>query len=373
MFQESKNKILQQAIRSEVFKLPVKSAFNHIIITDVEGVVIYANSAVERITGYSHDEIIGSTPRLWGQQMTQDFYKKLWHIIKIDKKAFAGEITNKRKNGELYIARAIISPILDNENNLIGFIGTEEDITQKKEAEKMKTEFISITAHQLKTPMTSVKWSIELLRDLLKDSSSQVKEQIEFIANANSELISLVDELLNISRLETGRLVVDPIKMSIKSVLDSVIDKFRLQIEQKRIELKITEVLEDEVLIDKAILKEIIVNLLSNAIKYSPEETSIIISFYYNSEGNIEFRIRDSGYGIPNNEQAYVFDKHHRCQNVIEKQIEGTGLGLYFVKKAVEMSGGEIWFESNVENGTTFWFTIPKNGMAHKDGEVKLS
>lgn len=114
------------------YKLAIDNTDSHVIITDVDGKVTYANKSAEKMTGYSHSEIIGNTPSLWGRQMTAEFYKKLWHVIKVEKKVFSGEITNKRKNGELYIAYASISPIIDDSGNLIGFVGIEEDITENK-------------------------------------------------------------------------------------------------------------------------------------------------------------------------------------------------------------------------------------------------
>ena len=114
------------------YKLAIDNTDSHVIITDVDGKVTYANKSAEKMTGFSLSEIIGNTPALWGRQMTAEFYKKLWHVIKVEKKVFSGEITNKRKNGELYVAYARISPIIDSSGNLIGFVGIEEDITENK-------------------------------------------------------------------------------------------------------------------------------------------------------------------------------------------------------------------------------------------------
>ncbi len=118
------------------FKRAVENASSHIIITDPEAKIVYANEAAYRITGYSHEEMIGNNPRLWGGQMGKEFYQKMWQQIKFEKKPFRSEIRNKRKNGELYTAIMTISPILDEKNNLLGFIGLEDDITDRIKAEE---------------------------------------------------------------------------------------------------------------------------------------------------------------------------------------------------------------------------------------------
>ena len=125
---------IAQSMTSDLskYKLAIDNTDSHVIITDVDGKVTYANKSAEKMTGFSLSEIIGNTPALWGRQMTAEFYKKLWHVIKVEKKVFSGEITNKRKNGELYVAYARISPIIDSSGNLIGFVGIEEDITENK-------------------------------------------------------------------------------------------------------------------------------------------------------------------------------------------------------------------------------------------------
>lgn len=122
------------------YKQALDNATNHVVITDSEGVILYANEAAQKLTGYALSELVGQTPRLWGGQMSRQFYEDFWRQIKIEKKAFIGEITNRRKGGEIYIAHAIVSPILGSEGQLSGFVAIETDITnqKKQEQEKMK-------------------------------------------------------------------------------------------------------------------------------------------------------------------------------------------------------------------------------------------
>lgn len=145
------------------FKLAVENSSNHIIITDVDGKILYANKAAEAVTGYSKNEMIGQRPSLWGNQMGQEYYKNFWHVIKNEKKTFVGEVNNKRKNGEQYIAAVSISPVLDEKGVIKFFVGIERDITKEKEIDRAKTEFVSIAAHQLRTPLAIIRWYGEML------------------------------------------------------------------------------------------------------------------------------------------------------------------------------------------------------------------
>lgn len=367
-----KSRIYRMATENQVFKLAVQSAFNHIIITDTEGTVLYANSAAERITGYTQKEILGNTPRLWGGLMAQKFYEKMWDEIKERKKPFEGELRNIRKNGEEYDAKAIISPIMDGED-LLGFIGTEEDITQEKEVDQMKTEFISITAHQLKTPLTSMRWSLEMLEDTSFGELS--REQLEMLSsakNSNRRLVLLVDTLLNISRIESGRLAINPEPTDIKGLIELVVAGMADKIKKAKHTVKID--VEDtikSISIDPQMTRELIKNLLINAVKYTPNGGEIIVSVR-NEDGDIILEVRDSGIGIPKNEQHRIFQRFYRGSN-IESSVDGTGLGLYFVKLIADASGGKIWFETIENQGTSFFFSIPKTGTQAQKGEVSLN
>lgn len=137
---------LKDITNNNLFKLAVDRAFIHFMITDINGYILYANKAAEEITGYKYSEMQGNTPRLWGGLMDHTFYKKVWSVIKDAKQPFSGEITNRRKSGEVYTARATISPITDKEGLVVGFLGTEEDITELTKAQEDTRRLASIVA-----------------------------------------------------------------------------------------------------------------------------------------------------------------------------------------------------------------------------------
>ena len=374
-----KKKVEQIAVDLEKFKMAVENASDHIVITDAEGMILYANKAVEKITGFAPSTMIGKkagNEQLWGGEMEDSFYAKLWKTIKEDKVSFSGEINNKRKNGEKYVALANISPILNNIGEVAFFIGIERDITREKEIDRMKTDFISLASHQLRTPLSAMKWFGEMLLD--GDAGALTKEQKEFVENihtSNERLIELVNSLLNISRIESGRLMIDPKPTNIKELIESVVGEVQNQMNETK-QACIISINENLPLIklDPKLIRQVYMNLLTNAIKYTPKEGEIQI-FVSKKDNELLSQISDNGYGIPKEEQGKIFQRFFRAKNIVKMETEGTGLGLYLIKAIVESSGGKIWFTSSddeAKHGSTFWFTIPLTGMEAKKGEVGL-
>lgn len=356
------------------FKLAVDNVSEHIIITDIDAKVIYANQAVEKITGFTQKEIIGKNPSLWGKQMEDDFYKNFWKTIKEDKKIFSGEITNKRKNGEIYTAVVQVVPILNKKNEVIFFVGLERDVTQEREVDKAKTEFVSLASHQLRTPLTSIGWYAEML--LSGDAGRLTKKQkifIDEIYQGNKRMSDLVGALLNVSRIELGTFPIDPELIDLKKISKRIIKELKPLSKEKKIKISEKYNMElTKVNVDPKLIGIVFQNLLSNALKYTPEKGKINLSI--TQQGTyILVKVEDNGYGIPVKEQDKIFQKLYRAQNVQAKDVEGTGLGLYIIKSIVETGGGKIWFESVENKGTIFHVTIPLSGMKAKKGTKRLN
>lgn len=348
----------------EKFQEAVENASDHIVITDADGHVLYANPAVETTTGFKIHEIIGNTPALWGKQMPQEFYEKFWKTIKNDKKEYTGVITNKRKSGEKYFADVRVAPILDENKNVKFFVGTERDITKEKEIEESKTEFVSIASHQLRTPLTGIKWIIELLLNEDQDNLTKTqKENLNNLYSSAKRMTNLVNDLLNVSRIETGsdKFAMKPQNTDIIQVIDSSVEDQKIVAEHASISLQKSNNFPKKLklFIDGEKIYEVLQNLLNNAIKYTNKGGKIFVDYSENSKFHI-FSVKDNGIGIPVSEQTKIFKKFFRGKNVIKMQTEGTGLGLFVAKSIVEAHGGEIWFESELKVGTTFYFSIPK-------------
>lgn len=373
---EEKELAKKQSQELEKFRQAVENASDTIIISNSEGKILYVNPAVTALTGFKPNELVGKkagTIKNWGGQMDKEFYKKLWKTVKEEKRPFVAELNNKTKHGENYIAATTITPIVDEKNEIKFIVQVQRDITKEKEISKMKTEFISLASHQLRTPLAAVKWFLEmLLDDSFGEMNIEQTKMLTAAAQSNKRMIDLVNNLLNISRIESGRIIIAPREINLAALIDELLAELTPLINEKEIEATV-EVDEGigQVLIDPDLTREVYRNLLTNSIKYTPEKGKISIQVSKNKK-DIVSRITDTGVGIPAKEKGKIFTRFHRGTNVINSNTEGTGLGLYLSRAIVESSGGHIWFESHENSGTTFWFTIPASGMQAKEGEVSI-
>ena len=351
----------------EKFKLAVDGASDHIIITDNEGVVLYVNNATESITGYKASEALGKKAgQLWGQHMDKDFYEGLWKTIKYDKKVFFGRIKNRRKNGEDYVADITISPILNKKGEANFFVGIERDITKEAALDQAKTEFVSLVSHQLRTPLTAISWYTELL--LNGDVGKLGKKQMEYlneVAHGNRRMVELINSLLNISRMEMGTFTVDLQMMDICAVMADTIKMQDSMVTKSKIDLRFVCEKIPKLVLDAKLIGFVFQNLVSNAVKYTPPGGYVKINIVLKGQEVIT-DIADNGYGIPKKQQGEIFKKFFRADNVRIRNTDGTGLGLYLVKMILDFVGGKIWFESEVDKGSTFHVSIPMSGMTNR-------
>jgi len=340
------------------FKLAVESTDNHVIITDPNGIILYANKAAEKITGYSISEMLGGRPSLWGNQMGKEFYKKMWHVIKEKKNTFIGEVNNKRKNGQEYFAEIHISPILDENNNIKFFVGVERDITEEKKMDQTKNEFVSIASHQLRTPMTGIKWVIERFLKT-ENLTAKGKEYLEDIHVSMERLSMLVNDLLNFSRIEEKTIKVSVTKFDLNDFVKNNLKEWAALFEKKKIENEFMNFPGDSMIeTDINILGNILQCLVSNAIEYTPENGKVGI-FVRKKEKTYVIEVNDTGIGIPKSEQDKMFKKFIRASNAKLVKPDGTGIGLYIAKQSAALLGGEVYFESEENVGSTFYVELP--------------
>ncbi len=342
------------------FKQAVDGVSDQVVITNIDGTIIYVNKAAMKITGYTEAELIGKKPSLWGGNMPKEYYQRMWRTIRDEKMPFEDEVTNKRKNGESYEAEMHISPILDEQKKLLFFVGIERDLSKERAIEKIKTEFISLASHQLRTPLSAVKWFTEMLKN--GDGGPLSKKQKEFvdrIEESNQREITIVNSLLSLSRMESGKIAVMPKSTDLKTLVKSIIGDFELNPEGQG-KVFIDQVSEKLPIIniDADLIRHVYANLISNAIRYTGEKGEITVKVYA-KDGKIISEVSDNGIGIPMEEQERMFQKFFRASNALKKFTEGSGLGLYLTKAIIESSGGEIRFSSVEGKGTTFEFTLP--------------
>lgn len=235
------------------------------------------------------------------------------------------------------------------------------DITQPKLVEKMKSEFVTVAAHQLRTPASATKWITKMLLD--GDLGSLTDEQEEAVRKAyvsNDKMINLIKKLLNVAQIEEGKYLSECSLIDILEIIISIVKEYEKLIEEKEMNVKIQKPKEElpKLMLDKEKITIAITDLLDNAFRYTPKGGSITISVA-KKEKDVEVKINDTGYGIPKSDQEKVFSKFFRGKNIMKIETEGTGLGLFIARNIIEAHGGNIWFESDENKGSTFYLTIP--------------
>ena len=242
----------------------------------------------------------------------------------------------------------------------VGTVFVFRDITIEKRMERSKNEFLAIASHQLRTPLGSMKWNLEMLLEgdfgqLSTDSRGVVTEILE----ANARMVNLVNELLVVSRIEQGRAAGAPQLTDITPIISDAVDELLVLAKKKQVEIIIHDMRNvPQVKLDPKQFREVIENLLSNAVKYTPEKGLVAVSAQLR-DNEVVFEVKDNGIGISPKDKDRIFSKFFRADNAIKTDTEGTGLGLYVVKSYVEKWGGRVWFETVLNEGTTFFLTVP--------------
>ena len=352
-----------------------------VMITDHEGNIEYVNPKFTDLTGYSQKEVLGKNPRiLQSGELSQGFYEELWRVI-LSGKEWQGEFLNKKKNGELYWENTSISPVINEKGIITNFVAVKEDVTEKKklwnqlvdakekaeESDRLKSCFLANISHEIRTPMNGILGFSALLREPLL-SGEEREQYTKLIQESGKRMLSLINNLIDISRIESGELSLSPGTTNINEIIESVYASFREKARQKGVSFSFGADLlakESIVVTDKARLNQVLSLLVDNALKYTSEGE---VAFGYKKAGKVlEFYVRDTGIGIPEDQQGKIFERFRQVSLDATCEYEGAGLGLSLSKKIVEMLGGTISVDSTPGEGSIFNFTLPYTPFQSKN------
>ena len=290
-------------------------------------------------------------------------------LLKFPSFALLGNLLGKEMKGvsrkELPIREDLVLEVsaipMMSKGKRMGTLVVLHNVTRERVIEKLKTEFVSLSAHQLRTPLSAIKWTLKMLMD--GDLGKITEEQKEYIGKtyqSNERMINLVNDLLSVARIEEGRYLYKTVSVDFLGIVQSAIKSLEEQIRRKKIQLefKKPETKLPLVKVDVEKISLAVNNLIDNAIRYTPIGERVEVSLKP-IENKIELSVKDSGIGIPAGQQERIFTKFYRAIKAVKMETEGTGLGLYITKNIIEAHGGKIWFESEEGRGSTFYFTLP--------------
>lgn len=331
-----------------------ESTSDGIVLVGRDGVVQAANHRAgelldfdaERAVGVAFADLIGGDARA---------FARLHDTLADPQRRSEGDLD---LNGVVRIVHWVAQPTLDAGGTSIGFTLTLQDVTQERLASQMKTDFVSFVTHQLRTPLSGIKWMLELAAE----SGGRVEETAGYMRDARAaaeRLINLVNDLLDASRLESGRLALALEEVDLRRLTRDVLDEITPLLRDKGHRVSVDDATcPASARADAQLLRQVVVNLTSNAVKYTPPGGRIALRLGAGPDG-VEWAITDSGIGIPKEAQRRLFEKFFRADNVLAVETEGTGLGLYLVRLIVEKHGGRVWCESEEGRGSTFAFALP--------------
>jgi PAS domain S-box-containing protein len=342
------------------------------IATDEFSKIVRINTAALDILGLKENEVVGKWYPKTIIAVNEDDVKLNPMERSITKAFLSGRtITEKsyyrHSDGHKIPVSITVSPIIL-KGRPIGAVNMFRDITQEYEIDRMKSEFISLASHQLRTPLSSIKAYSHMLKDgYMGKLQPEQKFAIDSIIDASNRMNQLTDTLLNIARIESGFMTVSKKDINLAKLAEKICEEHALAATEKNISLKIINSKDlQNVEADTFIVNEILTNLVSNAIKYTPKDGTVKITLSCN-KCLVTCSVSDTGIGIPKDAHSQIFNKFYRAPNVLSRDTTGTGLGLYLIKSLADKAHIPLWFESEVGKGSVFNFRLPSS----KDKSVK--
>ncbi|OGH00374.1 MAG: hypothetical protein A2600_10435 [Candidatus Lambdaproteobacteria bacterium RIFOXYD1_FULL_56_27] len=350
-----------------------------VMITSPLGEIEYVNPAFTYTTGYSQEEVLGQNPRLLrSNQHRPQVYEELWNRLS-GGTTWQGELQNRRKDGSLYWALSSISPVFGPQGDLQNLLMIQEDITKQKEqarelilakqeaesASRAKSEFLANMSHEIRTPLNAVLGYAELLETLVE--GSRERGYLASVRHAGRGLLQLINDILDLSKIEAGQFNLEPSPVSLGQLLSEVGAIFTLSLEDKGLKLvqTIDPSLPPLLLLDEIRLRQVFLNLIGNAIKFTDQgEVRVSVCPCETTGGGAEtvdllIRVQDTGVGVAEEAKQRIFEAFAQQEGQDSRKYGGTGLGLAISQKLVRLMGGRLELESQVGQGSTFTVCLP--------------
>ncbi len=332
---------------------------------DIHGNITYVSRALEKLSGYTREELLGSTNQLC--KRGSKVFKEIQQSIK-NNEIWVGELKNTKKDGTDYWVKATISPEHDENNSIIGFHVYMENITNQKqlEEEKLKTQdalrfkskFLSNMSHEIRTPLSGI---INLIYMMLKsDLAHEQKELLFKMKSASNMLLALVNDILDLSKIESGKMSIEKVPFNLEISIRNITDLLCIEAQQKGIKLYSTYrgISHFDFLGDSLRISQVLTNLLNNAVKFT-SEGEVRLEVHTNEKGLIQFNIIDTGIGIKEETLGELFSDFTQADMSTSRKYGGSGLGLSISKNLVELMSGRIWVQSQYSKGSRFCFELP--------------
>jgi PAS domain S-box-containing protein len=366
--------ISERSLADEMFRLAVEACPNGMVMIDADGKIVMANSEIEQQFGYRRDELIGQAVDILVPERlrSQHACHRRDYVPKPEPRRMGAglDLFGRRKDGTEFPVEVGLNPIRAREGLMV--LSVIVDISQRKQAERLKDEFVATVSHELRTPLTSISGSLGLLAGRWASELPESAARLLTIAHTNSQrLVRLVNDILDIERIESGHVVFNLSKIAVRSLVEGSIEDNRGFAASYGVQVRFDAASADvDVNVDPDRLAQVVTNLLSNAIKFSPADGEVLIAVERN-ENNVRITVRDHGSGIPDDFKLHIFEKFAQADATNTRKKGGTGLGLSIVKQIVERLGGEVGFEDATGGGTTFYVDLPVwDGRA--GGEIDL-
>jgi PAS domain S-box-containing protein len=334
----------------------IESSDDAIMSISIDGYLTSWNRGAQRLYGYTAEEVMDKPVSTLMPPNKKDDFPFIMEQLRKGQRIEHYETQRMSKDGKLIDVSITVSPIHDSQGIIIGASKIARDITERVENERRRDEFISTTSHELKTPITSQRVFGELLEQLIdKNGQSEYKPYIQKINAQTEKLTKLIEDLLELSRLQAGRLTMETKRFEIDSLVDEIVANTKLTTTHKVVHKGETK---KKIRGDRERIGQVLTNLLSNAVKYSPNADKVILSEKVNGKAVI-ISVQDFGIGIPSEYHEKIFERFFRVAGVNEKTYPGMGIGLHLCQEIVKRHKGNIWVESERGKGSTFSFSLP--------------